>query len=72
MGEEVESDGGGLFGGEEGSLLQLTGLGEVVHAVEVNPATVLGDQPAVVRVRLRGLLGQPALETLDVEVDRFQ
>ena len=57
VGQEVESDGGGLLGGEEGALLQLAGLGEVVHAVEVNPTPVLGDQPPIVWVCQRRLAG---------------
>ncbi|MFJ3395267.1 hypothetical protein [Leifsonia aquatica] len=47
VGEEIERDRGGLFGGEEGALLQLSGLGQMVHAVEVGPTRVLVDQAAV-------------------------
>ncbi|WP_155947612.1 hypothetical protein [Microbacterium sp. MRS-1] len=69
VGEELERDGGGLFSGEERAFLQLAGLGEIVHAVEVDPAAILDDQSCIVRVRERGLPCQPGLEPFDVEMD---
>lgn len=70
--EECEGDRCRLFRGEEGALLQLAAGGEVVHAVEVDPACKLFDQPPVVRVNISEFACQPVLEPFDIEVDGLE
>jgi len=67
--EECEGDRCRLFRGEEGALLQPAAGGEMVHAVEVDPACELFNQSPVVRVSISEFAGQPVLESFDIEVD---